>query len=438
MARLCSILSASPVSDSPWDTMGGTPSRAAPPSETRMRRDPKTKLSSEELQRALTEMERAFLAVDCAGTISFANVRAAALLESTPEALVGSSVDEVLMPLEQLAAAHLREDASGEWVRRRNDGEERTLAFTVSSVAKADDPACIAQVIVFRDITDIAQLREQRDKLLRMATVGELMPTLLHEIRNPIAAITASLELAIEDGAENVSAEFLHAVLSEARRITVSLQGLGASAGSLHSAEPAAIDHAVREACRLLQAKAEKRGVTLAPLVPDLPLLPVDAGTLRAILLNLLNNALDACTRGDSVFVAANLRAAGSEFELRVEDTGSGMSREVYEQCTNLFFTTKRSGSGIGLALSRRLVEEAGGELEVSSLPGVGTSVRIRLPLDVVAANAVPRRAATLSTDPPLRGVSWMPPRDETQARSALPPRDETPLRSPLGPQRKG
>lgn len=389
--------------------------------DTMTRRPPKTTLSSEDLHRALVEMERAFVAIDCDGTICFANVRAATILETTPELLVGCSVDDVLVPLEQLEVAHRREDASGEWVRRRSDGEARTLAFTVSSVAQADGRACIAQVIVFRDITEIAQLREQRDKLLRMATVGELMPTLLHEIRNPIAAITTSLELAIEEGLEGDDAEgFLHAILSEARRIAVSLQGIGASAGSLRASEPAAIDHGIREACRLLKAKAEKHGIALTSDVPDMPLLHLDSGTLRAILLNLLNNAIDACAPGDTVFVVATLKKDGHQFELRVEDTGSGMTREVFEQCTTLFFTTKRSGSGIGLALTRRLVEEAAGEIEVSSLPDVGTSVRLTVPLHDVRSVAHLSHSELLSREPMFRGVSLVPPTTRPQPSADL------------------
>jgi signal transduction histidine kinase len=109
-----------------------------------------------------------------------------------------------------------------------------------------------------------------------------------------------------------------------------------------------------------------------------------DPAVFRLVLLNLLNNALEACSPGDRVTVA--IHPSGSRLELVVTDTGAGMSRETLERVTELFFSTKPRGSGIGLALVDRVVREAGGRLLIDSEPGQGTTVRVIIPVEVVSA----------------------------------------------------
>jgi signal transduction histidine kinase len=112
-----------------------------------------------------------------------------------------------------------------------------------------------------------------------------------------------------------------------------------------------------------------------------MPLLPLDPAVVRAVLFNLLVNSMHSCRSGGTVVVHARLVDEGRRFELTVADTGEGMTAEVYERCTELFYTTKRSGSGIGLALARRAAEGAGGALDIQSIIGVGTTVTVRVPV---------------------------------------------------------
>ena len=102
---------------------------------------------------------------------------------------------------------------------------------------------------------------------------------------------------------------------------------------------------------------------------------------MRAVLYNLFVNSIHSCKAGAAVVVHARVTRDAKWFELTVADTGTGMSADVYQRCTEPFFTTKRSGNGIGLALARRAAEEAGGSLDIESVVDVGTSVTLRVPL---------------------------------------------------------
>lgn len=319
----------------------------------------------------LDALPSAILVVDEASRVLYANARASDVLERSPAELSGADVSE-------LFAAPAADGAQRTTRVRRANGELSTLGYTVSALIF--DGAAL-RAISFRDIADTVRLTRERDRLLQLAAVGEATPTLLHEIRNPLAAIIAAVELLIEESTDGSTQESLHAVLTEARRISVQIDGVGAVGKALRSSRFSVIDQACRDICAIMAPRAEKAGVHLRWNVPDLPLLPLDPSTLRAVLFNLVSNALQACRRGDTVRVHVRLLDEQAKLEIWVVDTGVGMSAQVYAKCRELFFTTKRHGSGIGLALCQRAVEGAGGSLQIQSVPGAGTSVVIAIPV---------------------------------------------------------
>ncbi len=148
---------------------------------------------------------------------------------------------------------------------------------------------------------------------------------------------------------------------------------------SIHAGRPAAVDVVVAETCELVRSLAEARGVRLACVGGELPLLRLDRDVLRCAVLHLVRNAVEACP--DAARVTVDARIVGDYFELEVRDTGKGMTPEVRARCTELFFTGG-AGSGIGLALCRRIAESSRGELRVSSRYGLGTEVVLRVPLE--------------------------------------------------------
>lgn len=321
----------------------------------------------------LVALPSAVLVTDEEGRVLFVNARAAEILGKTGSELVRTNVKRLFGDTE-----------AGEGDVRlstkvRRNGEVITLGYTVSKVAMPEGR--VLSAISFRDISDTVRLTQERDRLLQLAAVGEAMPTLLHELRNPLAAILTTVELLIEDTADDARRDSLHAVLTEARRIALQLDGVGAVGRSLRSRRATAIDFACRDICLLMVGRAEKAEVHLKWDIPDLPLLPLDSATMRAVLFNLVTNAIHACPPQATVCVHMRLVHGGSDLEVTVVDNGAGMSAEVYARCSDLFFTTKRHGSGIGLALCRRAVEDAGGRMEIQSVPGAGTAVVLTIPV---------------------------------------------------------
>ena len=330
---------------------------------------------SEDLaRRVLDALSSAVVVTDEGGRVVFVNERAAEILGMPSHALAGARFGE-LFEHEPGDAADSRRTA----VVRRPSGAVITLGYTSSKVTTGAGEHLTA--IAFRDVSDTVRLTRERDRLLQLAAVGEAMPTLLHEVRNPLSAILTTVELLIEESDDSPRRDALYAVLTEARRIALQLDGVGAVGRSLRAQRATAIDAACRDICVLMTGRADKAGVHLRWDIPDLPLLPLDPATTRAVLFNLITNAVHACPAGATVHVDLRLSRDGRALELTVVDNGVGMSAEVFARCTDLFFTTKRHGSGIGLSLCRRAVEEAGGRMDIQSVPGAGTSVALTVPV---------------------------------------------------------
>ncbi len=333
----------------------------------------------------LDALPTAVLVLGPGAIVDWGNRRAGEVLGRAPGALEGTWLGALLPDV----AARLAEEpagagAAGADSRHRTtylrpDGSSVELGWRAASfVLPGGAPAT---GLIFQDLTSFEALRAERDRLLQLAAVGEVLPAILHELKNPLAAVTTAVEVLLEEVPEGAVQTELHAILGEVRRMKLGFEGIGLLNHGLRRTRYQAVDHALIEAFRVLQPQFAAKGIEARCEVKALPLLPFDAGAVRAILFNLLTNALHASSRGDVVTVGAELTPGGRSFRLVVRDTGAGMAPEVLARCRSLFFTTKSNGSGVGLALCDSVVEHDGGELAIESAPGRGTTVTVVLPL---------------------------------------------------------
>nr|WP_279382650.1 HAMP domain-containing sensor histidine kinase [Acanthopleuribacter pedis] len=214
-----------------------------------------------------------------------------------------------------------------------------------------------------------------------MATVNEVLPTFLHELKNPLASVMAMCELVLEDDLPEDQRELLAGIYHESQRMKLAFDGIGSVSQKLTHNEVQDIGMALLETCAVFRPLLERLGVDLVVDLDPLPPLPLETGGIRGMLFNLLNNAKQACQPGDQIRVQAGLDDAGC-FSFEVRDTGIGMDAETVSQCTDLFYTTKSMGSGIGMAMCRAALAAHNGRLTIQSAPGEGTAVRAAIPLE--------------------------------------------------------
>jgi PAS domain S-box-containing protein len=232
-----------------------------------------------------------------------------------------------------------------------------------------------------RSYADLERAQQQLVQRERLAALGELSAIVAHEVRNPLGVIFNSLgslrRLLRPAGDARVLLEIVGEEAERLNRIVGDL--LDFARPSTAELRPEPLGALVEEAVGAALA-ARPAGVELARELDErLPAVAVDARLARQAVLNVAVNAVQAMPRGGRLTVRT--RRDGDAAVLEIEDTGVGMASEVQERIFEPFFTTKASGTGLGLAVVKRIVEEHGGAVAVRSAPGIGTVFALRFPL---------------------------------------------------------
>jgi signal transduction histidine kinase len=241
-------------------------------------------------------------------------------------------------------------------------------------------------------------LKDQMHNMQRteqMVVVGQLAAGLAHEIKNPLAGIKVAMQVLVEEGRlSDEDRGIAKKVAQEVVRLECLMKNF------LNFAKPAkpqlvALDvNAVVEMVLAFFSKANAPRLTrpdalrIAKDLQPVPQTMADPMQLQQVLLNLALNAVDAMPNGGTLGVRTSWAAGSGAIAIEVSDTGRGISREHADKLFQPFFTTKAEGTGLGLATSKRLVEQHGGSIEVAANPGGGTVFRIRLPTTTTTAVA--------------------------------------------------
>jgi len=255
-----------------------------------------------------------------------------------------------------------------------------------------DEGKLYAIVHYLKDVTAQKRLEQQLVLSDKLASLGTLVAGIAHEINNPLGIIAgyseALLDRAHEPALANVLGfedfpEYLRTIHSEIFRCKGILKSLlefaRPSGGTFREID---INEIIKEVLLLLQHRTTRLKHTIElSLNRDLPKIHADAGSLRQLLMNLLLNAIYFTPEGGSISITTGPDAAG-RVRLTVRDTGAGIPQELLGKVFDPFFTTKPvgEGTGLGLTISHRIVEEHRGTIEAESQPGKGTAFIITLP----------------------------------------------------------
>jgi signal transduction histidine kinase len=232
--------------------------------------------------------------------------------------------------------------------------------------------------------TMCASLQSAREELIRqerISTIGRLASSIVHDLRNPLAAIYGGSELLVDEDVPDAQKRRLAGNIHRAaRRIQAMLQDLSnVSGGRSKDAESCLLDEVIQSAVEASRAMADSQGVKIEVNIPENMQVTVEKSRMERVFLNLIGNALEAMPRGGELHIRA--RPEGTVVLIDVEDTGPGISAEIRGQLFQPFVTYgKKNGLGLGLALSRQTVLDHGGDLWVDANGSVGARFCLRLP----------------------------------------------------------
>jgi len=266
---------------------------------------------------------------------------------------------------------------------RRRDGHEVPVGVSFWSLRSGDGEA-VGLIGVCQDLSSIKRMEQQVRQADRLATIGRLSANIAHEIRNPLASLSGAIEALVRELPADPGRERLvEIVLRESERLNRIIGDF------LEYARPAPMaSHAVNLADLLEEVVllVEHRSLpaelkVIREYAEKLPA-RVDPQQVRQAIWNLCINAVQAMPEGGELRVGGRVVPGSGppRLQLWISDTGQGIAETDLPQIFEPFFSTKAEGSGIGLALVYRVVQDHGGQIEVRSQPGAGTSFMLILP----------------------------------------------------------
>jgi two-component system sensor kinase FixL len=299
--------------------------------------------------------------------------------------------------IDRMAAMRHGDNLRGEeWVITRADGEERTLLISTSVLYDPDEGVHV--LAMMQDITDRKRAEEQSHRHLaelahvgRLATMGEMATGLAHEVNQPLAAIATYADACCQliqdanrpDGKRlRVLLDKIHKQSLRAGEIVRRLRGYVRRAAPSRVATD--LNKLIRESVEVVFAESRLHNITvefdLGNSVPDVLVDPIQ---LQQVVLNLVKNAMEAVAEVETerrcITLATTVRQ--NALEVSIRDNGPGIPEATKDQVFDAFFTTKPDGMGMGLAISRSIVEAHGGRLSVADLPTRGSVFRFTVPI---------------------------------------------------------
>jgi two-component system, NtrC family, sensor histidine kinase PilS len=348
------------------------------------------------------------ITTDLDGVITLVNLAGLAILGRSESALVGLPIQQSgLFSSRQwgelTAASEQRGKLRSEVELAREEGATGYIGFSISQLTEADGMHR-GYIVIFQDLTHWRQLREELRLKDRMAAVGELAAGLAHEIGNPLAAISGSVQM-LSGAAESAPSQrrLLDILRKESQRLDRTIKGfLRFARPRERMSTPFDVARLLAENCELLRNSEEvsehhRLEIDVEP--PSLHLIG-DPDQVSQIFWNLARNALRAMPEGGTLRVVG--RSDDDHYRFQVIDTGRGMSEEQRANLFHPFRSFFDGGMGIGMAIVYRIVHDHGGHLLVDSRPGSGTMITVELPHDETAAT----RAAA---EPDLLAASELP-----------------------------
>jgi len=324
------------------------------------------------------------LFIDDDGRIASFNQTAEKTMRLPATRALGRNADEILPRELQSLVAQCKADKQiieKEMDCPLEDGSVVPLDIIVS-LLNENDGTTLGHIVLFRDLTEIQDLKGEVDRSRRLASLGKLAAGIAHEIRNPLSSIkgfaTYFKERYRDVAADQETADIM---IQEVERLNRVIGQLLEFARPVSIAKkPTDIPDLLRQSLKLVEADAVQKRIRIELESPSLQQkVSLDPDRIKQVLLNLYLNALEAMGEGGILTVGLSGKRPGFP-EIVISDTGKGISKDDLTHVFDPYFTRKPTGTGLGLAIVHKIMESHGGEVRMESTVGKGTTVTLSFP----------------------------------------------------------
>ncbi len=326
------------------------------------------------------------LTIDRNGKIASVNHVAETLLELSEAVSIGQEAQEKLPSVfcEMLEELKNNNTIIGRELVCKVDGENSIPLDISAAVLKGEGNDNPGYMFLFKDLTDVYDLRKKISHDQRLVSIGKLAAGVAHEIRNPLSSITGFAAYFKEVYSDKEKdREIADIMIQEVDRVDRVVGQL------LEFAKPekpifilASLPTLIEDTLKLLSQQLKEKGIEVKTSMGDnIPKFKLDADRMSQALLNLCLNAVEAMEENGQLEIGLHADLSSDCLQLKISDTGCGIAEKNLPLIFDPYFTTKQSGSGIGLANVYQIVEAHMGEIEVKSSVGIGSSFIITLPL---------------------------------------------------------
>ena len=254
------------------------------------------------------------------------------------------------------------------------------IASAISNIQLKEDLQIKIQELKssYKQLSDSEEIALRQE---RLAALGEVSSKVAHEIRNPLSTIGGFARLIFKHSSSEEDKKYLKIISSEASRLERILQDiLGYVRSDSTDMTPCNINQLLEECCLMVERQTKKKEIHFVMDLGDrLPTIVSNPDQMKQVLLNGMQNGIDAMGRSGTLTIKSRLK--GEMVSINISDTGSGIETENFSQLFKPFFTTKSSGIGLGLNITRKIVEQHGGTVKIDSDQEIGTRLNIRLPI---------------------------------------------------------
>lgn len=329
------------------------------------------------LQAILSQIPCGVMLLDQDGRVLWVNTPGARILRRQPGELIGRILQDIVPETEVFMDA-----GAGAFRELELLFTDRTIhpIWYISAPAVDPEGRRNGVIVQYQDPSAFKELLSKGQDKERFAAIGRVVAGVAHEIKNPLFGISSVAQIFERELINPIHRELAQALLAETRRLNRLVDELLVYGRPMKfRVERCDLSRLLDEVFQMHREEIGEKGIVVRDeqLVPNI-IAYVDPGQIRQVLLNLIRNAVDAMPRGGEIALKLLLEDRYIIFSLA--DKGGGIPAKIKERVFDLFFTTKKAGTGLGLTICKKIVQDHGGEIVLESAEGRGTTVTVKLP----------------------------------------------------------